>query len=103
MKSAQATMSGIRTRRGREEGIDRRSASAAGCGLIMAIRGPRAVRAARYRLRQLAGVLVAPTEVTPEETIALAAREGLTCLVNVVTPSRQGPEVTWSRLGFRRA
>jgi len=42
-------------------------------------------------------------EVTPEETIALAAREGLTCLVNVVTPSRQGPEVTWSRLGFRRA
>jgi 2-polyprenyl-3-methyl-5-hydroxy-6-metoxy-1,4-benzoquinol methylase len=42
-------------------------------------------------------------EVTAEETIALAAREGLTCLVNVVTPSRQGPEVTWSRLGFRRA
>jgi SAM-dependent methyltransferase len=41
-------------------------------------------------------------EVTPEETIALAAREGLTCLVNVVTPSRQGPEVTWSRLGFRK-
>jgi SAM-dependent methyltransferase len=42
-------------------------------------------------------------EVTAEETIALAAREGLTCLVNVVTSSRQGPEVTWSRLGFRRA
>jgi len=41
-------------------------------------------------------------EVTAEETIALAAREGLTCLVNVVTSSRQGPEVTWSRLGFRR-
>ena len=42
-------------------------------------------------------------EVTAEETIALAAREGLTCRVHVVTPSRQGPEVTWSRLGFRRA
>jgi hypothetical protein len=43
-------------------------------------------------------------EVTAEETIALAAREGLTCLVNAVTASTQASNanVTWSRLAFRR-
>ena len=43
-------------------------------------------------------------EVTAEETIALAAREGLACLVNAVTASTQASNanVTWSRLGFRR-
>jgi hypothetical protein len=43
-------------------------------------------------------------EVSAAETIALAAREGLTCLVNTVTGSVQvnKPDVTWSRLAFRR-
>lgn len=43
-------------------------------------------------------------EVTAEETIALAAREGLACLVNAVTASTQAgnANVTWSRLAFRR-
>ena len=42
-------------------------------------------------------------EVTAEETIALAASEGLTCLVSTVTASTRQQNVTWSRLGFRRA
>jgi 2-polyprenyl-3-methyl-5-hydroxy-6-metoxy-1,4-benzoquinol methylase len=44
-------------------------------------------------------------EVTAAETIALAGREGLQCLVNTVTPSTQAnnPGVTWSRLAFRKA
>jgi SAM-dependent methyltransferase len=43
-------------------------------------------------------------EVTAEETIALAAREDLACLVNTVTASTQAgnANVTWSRLAFRR-
>jgi SAM-dependent methyltransferase len=43
-------------------------------------------------------------DVPAEETIALAAREGLTCLVNAVTASVQAkqPDVTWTRLGFRK-
>jgi len=43
-------------------------------------------------------------DVSAEETIALAAREGLACVVNVVTGSVQvhQPDVTWTRLGFRR-
>jgi hypothetical protein len=44
-------------------------------------------------------------EVTAEETIALAEREGLQCLVNAVTPSTQAnrPDVSWTRLAFRKA
>ena len=42
-------------------------------------------------------------EVTAEETIALAAREGLACLVDTVTASTRQQDVTWSRLGFRKA
>jgi len=43
-------------------------------------------------------------DVSAEETIALAAREGLACLVNTVTGSSQAhqPDVTWTRLGFRK-
>ena len=43
-------------------------------------------------------------DVSAEETIALAAREGLACLVNAVTGSVQAhqPDVTWTRLAFRR-
>ena len=43
-------------------------------------------------------------DVSAEETIALAARQGLACVVNVVTGSVQAhqPDVTWTRLGFRR-
>ena len=42
-------------------------------------------------------------EVTAAETIALAAG-GVHCLVNTVTPSTQAnnPDVSWSRLAFRR-
>lgn len=44
-------------------------------------------------------------DVSAEETIALAARQGLACIVNVVTGSVQArqPDVTWTRLGFRAA
>lgn len=44
-------------------------------------------------------------DVSAEETIALATREGLSCIVNTVTESVQAgkPDVTWSRLAFRRA
>jgi SAM-dependent methyltransferase len=44
-------------------------------------------------------------DVSAGETISLAAREGLTCLVNALTGSTQAhqPDVTWTRLGFRRA
>jgi 2-polyprenyl-3-methyl-5-hydroxy-6-metoxy-1,4-benzoquinol methylase len=44
-------------------------------------------------------------DVSAEETVALAAREGLSCLVNTVTDSVQAgkPDVTWSRLAFRKA
>jgi len=44
-------------------------------------------------------------DVSSDETIALAGREGLTCLVNAVTGSVQvkQPDVTWTRLGFRKA
>lgn len=43
-------------------------------------------------------------DVSTEETIALAAREGLHCIVNTVTASVQAgkPGVTWSRLAFRK-
>jgi SAM-dependent methyltransferase len=43
-------------------------------------------------------------DVPAEETIALAGREGLTCLVNAVTGSVQArqPDVTWTRLAFRK-
>ena len=43
-------------------------------------------------------------DVSAEETIALAAREGLACLVNAVTGSVQAhqPDVTWTRLAFRK-
>ena len=43
-------------------------------------------------------------DVSAEETIALAAREGLAGLVNTVTGSVQvhQPNVTWTRLAFRR-
>lgn len=43
-------------------------------------------------------------DVSADETIALAGREGLACLVNAVTGSVQAqhPDVTWTRLGFRR-
>jgi SAM-dependent methyltransferase len=43
-------------------------------------------------------------DVSAEETIELAARQGLACLVNVVTGSVQAhqPDVTWTRLGFRK-
>jgi len=42
-------------------------------------------------------------DVSAEETIALAAREGLACVVNTVTGSVQAqPDVTWTRLAFRR-
>jgi SAM-dependent methyltransferase len=43
-------------------------------------------------------------DVSADETIALAAREGLSCLVNTVTESVQAgkPDVTWSRLAFRK-
>jgi SAM-dependent methyltransferase len=41
-------------------------------------------------------------EVTAGETIALAAREGLSCLVDTVTASTRQRDVTWSRLGFRK-
>ena len=44
-------------------------------------------------------------DVSAEETIALAAREGLACLVNAVTGSAQAhqPDVTWTRLAFRKS
>ena len=44
-------------------------------------------------------------DVSAEETIALAAREGLACVVNAVTGSAQAhqPDVTWTRLGFRKS
>jgi SAM-dependent methyltransferase len=43
-------------------------------------------------------------DVSAQETIALAAREGLSCIVNTVTASVQAdrPDVTWSRLAFRK-
>jgi 2-polyprenyl-3-methyl-5-hydroxy-6-metoxy-1,4-benzoquinol methylase len=43
-------------------------------------------------------------DVSAEETIALAAREGLSVLVNTVTESVQAdkPDVTWTRLAFRK-
>lgn len=43
-------------------------------------------------------------EVSADETIMLAAREGLACVVNAVTGSVQAhqPDVTWTRLGFGR-
>jgi SAM-dependent methyltransferase len=44
-------------------------------------------------------------DVSAQETIALAAREGLSCTVNTVTASVQAnrPDVTWSRLAFRKS
>jgi SAM-dependent methyltransferase len=44
-------------------------------------------------------------DVSAEETIALAVRQGLACLVNAVTASVQAhqPDVTWTRLGFRKS
>lgn len=44
-------------------------------------------------------------DVPAEETIAQAAREGLQCVVNTLTPSVQAdkPGVTWTRLAFRRS
>jgi SAM-dependent methyltransferase len=41
-------------------------------------------------------------EVTAEETVALAARAGLACLVDTVAASTRQQNVTWSRLGFRK-
>ena len=43
-------------------------------------------------------------DVSAEETIALAVREGLRCIVRTVTGSVQAgkPDVTWSRLAFRK-
>jgi SAM-dependent methyltransferase len=43
-------------------------------------------------------------EVSAEETIALATREGLRCVVNTITASVQAgkPDVTWARLAFRK-
>ncbi|HSH99614.1 MAG TPA: class I SAM-dependent methyltransferase [Reyranella sp.] len=43
-------------------------------------------------------------DVSAEETVALATREGLRCVVNTVTDSVQAgkPGVTWSRLAFKR-
>ncbi len=42
--------------------------------------------------------------VSAEETMALAAREGLSLLVNTVTESVQAgkDDVTWTRLAFRK-
>lgn len=44
-------------------------------------------------------------EVSADETIALAARDGLGCLVNTLTPSMWASrtDVTWTRLAFRKA
>jgi len=44
-------------------------------------------------------------DVPAEETITQAAREGLQCVVNTLTPSVQAdrPGVTWTRLAFRRS
>ncbi len=43
-------------------------------------------------------------DVSAEETIALAASQGLACVVNAVTGSVQAhqPDVTWTRLAFRK-
>jgi len=43
-------------------------------------------------------------DVPAEETIALAGREGLACVVNAITGSVQArqPDVTWTRLAFRK-
>lgn len=44
-------------------------------------------------------------DVSAEETIGLADGEGLDCLMNVPGPSVQArhPDVTWTRLAFRKA
>ncbi len=80
--------------------------------------------AERARAMQVVGPLVAPGgvlilslrhgpippgrrmfDVPAGETIAQAAREGLLCVVNTLTPSVQAdrPGVTWTRLAFRRS
>lgn len=80
--------------------------------------------AERARAMQVVGPLVAPGgvlilslrhgpippgrrmfDVPTGETIAQAAREGLQCVVNTLTPSVQAnrPDVSWTRLAFRRS